>query len=148
MSAMNVIKADERHLDLLADLFDAYRQFYGQAPDLARAHDFLAERMDRGESVMFLALDGQAALGFTQLYPVFSSVSTAPMWLLNDLYVTQEARGHGVGAALMNQAQAHAKQTGACQLLLETAADNPARSLYERCGWQLVTERVFYTLNP
>lgn len=145
---MNIVKADHTHLDVLAELFDAYRQFYGQPPDLARARDFLTERMDRGESVVFLALDGQAELGFTQLYPIFSSVSAAPMWLLNDLYVAAEARGQGIGAALLDQARIHAKETGACQLLLETGADNPARSLYERCGWKLVTERVFYTKKP
>jgi GNAT superfamily N-acetyltransferase len=142
---MNIVKADHTHLDVLVKLFDAYRQFYSQPSDLGRAREFLAERMDRGESVVFLALGGEAGLGFTQLYPIFSSVSAAPMWLLNDLYVAREARGQGIGAALLEQARVHARETGACQLLLETGADNPARGLYERCGWQLVTERVFYT---
>ncbi len=145
---MIIVKADHTHLDVLAELFDAYRQFYGQPSDLALASDFLAERMDRSESVVFLALDGQVGLGFTQLYPIFSSVSAAPMWLLNDLYVAAEARDQGIGAALLEQARVHAKETGACQLLLETGVDNPARSLYERCGWQLVNERVFYTNKP
>ncbi len=145
---MNIVKADHTHLDVLVELFDAYRQFYDQPSDLARARDFVAARMDRGESVVFLALDGQAGLGFTQLYPIFSSISAAPMWLLNDLYVAAEARGRGVGAALLERACVHAKETGACQLLLETGKDNPARRLYERCGWQLVTERVFYTKEP
>jgi GNAT superfamily N-acetyltransferase len=145
---MKIVQADKQHLDSLAELFDAYRQFYGQAPDLARAREFLAGRMDGGESVVFLALDGSQGLGFTQLYPVFSSVATAPMWLLNDLYVTPDARGRGVGAALLERARVHALESGASQLMLETAGDNPARSLYERCGWQLVTERVFYTRDP
>jgi GNAT superfamily N-acetyltransferase len=145
---MKIVQAEKQHLDSLAELFDAYRQFYGQAPDLARAREFLAGRMDGGESVVFLALDGPQGLGFTQLYPVFSSVATAPMWLLNDLYVTPGARGRGVGAALLERARVHALESGASQLMLETATDNPARSLYERCGWQLVTERVFYTRDP
>lgn len=104
--------------------------------------------MDGGESVVFLALDGQSGLGFTQLYPTFSSVSMAPAWTLNDLYVRSSARGRGVGAALLERARLHGEETGACQLLLETARDNPARRLYDRYGWQPVSEHVFYTRDP
>ena len=62
-------------LDLVAPLFDAYRQFYGRASDLAAATAFLRDRFGHGQSVIFLALDGAEPVGFTQLYPSFSSVS-------------------------------------------------------------------------
>ncbi len=78
---------------------------------------------------------------------IFSSVSAAPMWLLNDLFVTSEARGQGIGAALLERARIHAKETGACQLMPETGKDNPARNLYERCGWEPVSERRFLCSN-
>src|SRR4249919_331542 len=84
-------------LDLVAPLFDGYRRYYGQASDLPRAKAFLRERLERNESTILLAMrDGQAA-GFTQLYPMFSSVRTAGLWILNDLFVAENARRSGVG---------------------------------------------------
>ena len=94
-------------------LFDAYRVFYSQPSDPARARDFLRERMGAGESVVLLAmLDGRAA-GFTQLYPLFSSVRTARLWLLNDLFVDPAARRRGVAQALMHAAADFARGEGA-----------------------------------
>ena len=69
-------RATPDDLDAVAALFDAYRRFYGQPGDVPRAHAFLAERIGRDESVVLLAEDAGTTLGFTQLYPLFSSVRT------------------------------------------------------------------------
>jgi len=70
-------------LDGLAALFDAYRVFYRQAADRALARAFIEERLQRGESVIFIARDAAGeAVGFTQLYPAFSSVSARRIWIL------------------------------------------------------------------
>ena len=123
-------------LDLVAPLFDGYRRYYGQASDLPRAKAFLRERLERNESAILLAMrDGQAA-GFTQLYPMFSSVRTARLWILNDLFVVENARRSGVARALLDAAAAFAREQGAAGLMLETMRDNaPARALYRAAGW-------------
>ena len=78
-------------LAVLAPLFDGYRQFYGRASDPAAAEAFLRARFDHGESVLFLATDDSGRpLGFTQLYPSFSSVSLARVFILNDLFVVPD----------------------------------------------------------
>jgi GNAT superfamily N-acetyltransferase len=124
-------------VDLVAPLFDAYRQFYGQAPDPEGARHYLAERLGRGEAVIFAAVEDGAALGFTQLYPSFSSVSMKPIWILNDLFVAEAARRRGVGARLLAAAKEHARQAGAVRLALSTAVTNAAaQALYERDGWR------------
>lgn len=124
-------------LDALAGLFDGYRQFYGQATDVAAARAFLDARMQRQESVILLASRAGQAIGFCQLYPIFSSVSMRRAWLLNDLYVHPQARGAGAGEALLEAAAAHARAAGAAWLMLQTAHDNlPAQRLYARTGWQ------------
>ena len=115
--AVRVIQAANEHLEALATLFDGYRQFYEQAPDLDGARAFLAGRLERGESVLFLALldqNGQEIpAGLAQLYPSFSSASMRRLWILNDLFVAPEARKHGVGRALLQAAREHAESTGA-----------------------------------
>jgi len=130
---------------LVAPLFDAYRQFYGQPPDLDGARRFLAERLGRAESVVYAVVEGGRALGFTQLYPSFSSVSLRPIWILNDLFVAGDARRRGVGARLLQVARDHAMKAGAVRLALSTAVTNTeAQALYERNGWRRDTAFLHY----
>jgi GNAT superfamily N-acetyltransferase len=140
-----LIRVTTKEIALVAPLFDAYRQFYGQAADLEGARQFLVDRLQRGESVIFAVIENGTALGFTQLYPSFSSVSMRPIRILNDLYVVGEARRRGVGAQLLTAATDHASQTGAARLVLSTAVDNiDAQALYERLGWQKDTAFLQY----
>lgn len=143
-SDMQVREATSADLDLIAPLFDAYRKFYRQPSDLARARSFVRARLDREDSVIFIALDQSEAVGFTQLYPSFSSVSMARIFILNDLFVVTEARGKGVGAALLAAAADFGRRAGACRLALTTETTNTvAQSVYERMGW--VRDTAFYT---
>jgi len=137
-------------IDAVAPLFDAYRQFYQQPSDPALARAFIAERLARSESVIFLAeRDGQA-VGFVQLYPLFSSTAARPrrLWLLNDLFVSPSARGGGVARALMDRARRLGEDTGAAGLELVTARTNAqAQRLYESLGWRHDDEFLRYELG-
>jgi ribosomal protein S18 acetylase RimI-like enzyme len=131
-----VRRADQEDLATIAPLFDAYRQFYGQPSDPARASDWLRTRLQRDESVLLLAEDDGRSCGFTQLYPMFSSVRTARLWILNDLYVADDARRKGVARRLLDAAVAFARNDGATAMMLETGRDNAAaRALYRAAGW-------------
>jgi ribosomal protein S18 acetylase RimI-like enzyme len=133
---MHVVTATLDHLEQLAPLFDAYRVFYEQPSDLEAARAFLRERFLLRESVIYLALEGDRALGFTQLYPSFSSVRLKRLWVLNDLYVVPEARGQRVGEALIGRALELARQSNAVGVQLETAHTNASgQKLYERLGF-------------
>jgi ribosomal protein S18 acetylase RimI-like enzyme len=134
---LSITRAGPAELDALSQLFDAYRQFYGQPSDVERARQWLRERLRFGESVVLVARRGVALAGFVQLYPMFSSVRTAKTWILNDLYVETRARRSGVGHALLDAAAAFAQADGAAGIALETATDNTAaRALYTAAGWQ------------
>lgn len=143
--AIHAQRADASHLDQAANLFDAYRGFYGQPSNLPQSRDFIAERIAKDESAIFLALDADGeALGFVQLYPTLSSIEAHRAWLLSDLFTTPAARGRGVGTLLMNTARAFALSTGAKGLILETATDNyAAQRLYESLGY--VRDTGYYT---
>jgi GNAT superfamily N-acetyltransferase len=136
--------------DAVAPLFDAYRQFYQQPSDLALARAFIADRLARSESVIFLAERDGRPVGFVQLYPVFSSTARRPgrLWLLNDLYVAPAARGSGVGRALMQRARRLAEDSGACGLELVTARTNTiGQRLYESEGYRLDDAFLRYELG-
>lgn len=136
-SPVRIVRATAKDVERVAPLFDSYRQFYKQKADMAAARTFIAERLQRDESVIFLALDGDKPVGFVQLYPCFSSTAMKRMWILNDLFVTPEARRGGAAKALMERARQWAVETKADGLWLETAVDNhPAQRLYERLGWK------------
>jgi len=147
---MLVKRAGLDDLATLAPLFDGYRQFYGQRSDVPRALAFLEERLRRSESVIFLAVadgEGGDALGFTQLYPSFSSVSLRRLWILNDLFVRQDIRRGGVGRRLLERAREWAIETQAKGLILTTAVTNEAaQALYESCGWRRDEEFEHYQL--
>jgi GNAT superfamily N-acetyltransferase len=143
-----VRQADLTDLDMLVPLFDAYRQFYGRPGNLEGARRFLLERFERRESVIFLALQGDKAIGFTQLYPSFSSGAMARIFILNDLFVIPEGRRQGAGSALLQAASAYARRMGAIRLSLSTEISNTAaQSLYEMRGWKRDTVFCAYQLN-
>lgn len=136
MSGTVIRRADSADLDVLAPLFDAYRQFYGLPSDPARARTFLNERLAREESVIFLALADGAPAGFTQLYPAFSSLDCRAIWLLSDLFVVPPRRRTGVGRGLMGAAHRFARERQAARVELDTARDNTlAQTLYETLGY-------------
>jgi GNAT superfamily N-acetyltransferase len=141
----SLVRVTGDQVELVAPLFDAYRQFYGQPPDLEGARRFLAERQGRDESVIYAVVENGRALGFTQLYPSLSSVSMKPIWILHDLFVAEDARRQGVGAKLLCAARDHALRTGAARLALSTAVTNStAQALYERHGWRRDTAFLHY----
>ncbi|QEI06233.1 GNAT family N-acetyltransferase [Pigmentiphaga aceris] len=132
-------------LDACAVLFDEYRQFQGRESDLPAARAFIRARVDHGESVIFLAYEGDTPLGFTQLYPIFSSVSMARVFILNDLFVREAGRRKGVASHLLNAAEAYARELGAVRLSLVAAVDNvSAHQLYESRGWKPDQQFVAY----
>lgn len=147
-----VIQAALPHLDLLVPLFDAYRRFYRKPADEAGARAFLTDRLRRQDSLVLIAVDDAHApargLGFTQLYPAFSSVRMRPIWILNDLFVAPEARGGGIGRTLMEAARERAAAAGVAALALATEKDNTvAKALYESLGYTLDTAFDYYELK-
>ena len=143
--SITVRSATLADLDHIAPLFDAYRNFYGQATDLARARGWLQQRLSAQEAFVLLAeADGQPA-GFVLLYPGWSSVSTGPTLLLNDLFVAPFARRTGVGSRLLHAAAELGRDRGALRLALETAADNhAAQALYRQAGWTADATQWFH----
>ena len=144
---LNIRKANLQDIPQLSVLFNDYRIFYRQAPDLALAETYLAARLQAQESVIFVAESAGELMGFTQLYPTFCSVACAPYFVLYDLFVAKSGRRNGVAEALLKAAADFAREQGAERLELATAIDNTqAQELYEKCGWELDQTFFHYAL--
>lgn len=135
---MHIRKATIRDLELIIPLFDKYRQFYRQPSNKAGARIFIKDRLSNQESIILLVFYNKEethAIGFTQLYPIFSSVTMEPMLLLNDLYIAPDYRGQGMGTSLINNAKDVCKVTLQKGIIIQTETTNPAQKLYERLGF-------------
>jgi GNAT superfamily N-acetyltransferase len=140
--------ASPEHAAAVARLFDMYRVFYEQTSDLHAAQAFIDTRLARGDShIICCELEGDI-VGFTQLYPSFSSVRMRPIWILNDLFVDPAARRRGVAQTLMRAAGRHAFDTGAAYLTLETHRDNTsAQAVYLAEGWSRDEEHFHFSVD-
>jgi len=149
MSSPVVSQAVFADLDALARLFDAYRQFQGRESDLPAARDFLRARFEHGESVIFLCrIDGEA-LGFAQLYPSFSSVALARVYVLNDLFVDERGRRRKVASSLLDALEDYTRSMGTVRVTLNVARTNrAAQALYQARGWQQDDQFFMYHRYP
>jgi GNAT superfamily N-acetyltransferase len=137
VNTIAVRQAVAADIEALAALFDQYRQFQGQAGDLAAARAFLAQRVDHGESVVFIATAGDTAVGFAQLYPSYSSVSLSRVFILNDLFVLEAMRGQRVASQLLSALESYAWSFGASRVTLNVARGNvSAQQVYTARGWK------------
>ncbi len=148
---VQVIRADDSHLEGLLPLFNGYRKFYAQLTDEDGARAYLKARMSNDEAVIFLAVNPDEAnhnVGFVLLYPTFDSVEMASVWVLHDLFVETGCRQRGIGRLLMNAAKDFCQRKGVARIDLATAIGNmKAQSLYESLGYKRDTEFYQYSLE-
>ncbi|WP_246047060.1 GNAT family N-acetyltransferase [Leptospira ognonensis] len=139
LEQIHIEQAGVDKLDAMVDLFNEYRIFYGKTSDLDGCRSFLFDRIVNRQSIIFLAKTiDHSYIGFTQLYPIFSSVSMQRTLILNDLYVKENARRKGVAEKLMQTVIGYGKATGNKGLQLETAKENAtAQALYQKFGFQI-----------
>lgn len=145
---MKISLAESKDIPQLAKLFDQYRIFYEQTPDIDKATSFIKQRIENQDSVIFIAKDKEAMTGFTQLYPSFSSVSMKPIWILNDLFVIESYRKKNVAKQLMEAAREHALKTKAIRISLATQFSNsPAQKLYKSMGYKKDDTFIHFNLS-
>jgi ribosomal protein S18 acetylase RimI-like enzyme len=145
---MEIYHATIEDLDGVSKLFNLYRMFYQRPSDLEGAKTYIKNRLESKDSVILVVKDKQEYVGFTQLYPTFSSISMKRAWILNDLYVDAIVRNQGIGEMLLHKAKDFAIKTGAKSIGLETAPDNyAAQRLYEKNGYKKDSQFYHYDLD-
>jgi ribosomal protein S18 acetylase RimI-like enzyme len=127
-------------------LMVAFRDWNGRDWPDADAFGRGVERLLADEDTEFLlaAVDHAApAVGVCQLRFRYGLWWDAPDCLLEDLFVEEEARGKGLGEALVNAAIERARERGCRRIELDANEGNtPAIKLYERLGFNSYSERL------
>lgn len=145
---MEISLACKEQIENLSVLFDQYRAFYNQSSNLEAAKKFLEARFHNNDSVIFTAIDNGQIVGFTQLYPSFSSVSMKRIWILNDLFVKEGYRRRGIAQLLISAVKKYGQKTDALRIVLATQISNiPAQKLYESCEYAKDEEFYHYALR-
>jgi len=134
--AMLVRRAQSADLNQLAVLFDEYRQFYGTSSNPELSYQFLKQRFEDGQTVIFINTKDDTFTGFIILYLGFSSVACSTYYILDDVYITPVFRRQGAAKQLIDTAILFAKHEQALRITLETQKNNyQSHKLYESMGF-------------
>jgi GNAT superfamily N-acetyltransferase len=125
----------EEEFETLLPLISAYQRFY-EVDDIDpdRNRVFFRRFLAPSEDGLLLAARDESGtiLGYACLYWFFSSLQAVETVLMNDLFVAPEARGRGIGRALIEAVADIARERGAAWVEWSTAPDNhTAQRLYD-----------------
>jgi len=131
--------SDPAHIAAILALLDSYARdpMGGGSPLSATVrHDLLPGLRRHPTTLVLLAFDGAQPVGIAVCFFGFSTFQARPLLNVHDLAVVPTRRGAGIGRALLDAAEAHARRRGCCKLTLEVQDDNPrARATYARFGF-------------
>ena len=108
--------------------------FYKPKYDINSVAALIPERITKSDSVIFLADIDVQVVGFTQIYPMFLSVSMQKLYVLKHIYVDPTHKGKGIGKILLNRGKEYTIEHHEKSLILETEINNTGKHLYERLG--------------
>lgn len=122
-------------LDLLLPVLTSYQACYNRKDVTAEENRaYIGQFIDQPDRGAFhiYAHKGEA-LGFTGIYFNYSTVRTQQFGLMNDLFVAEKARRHGIGRALVSNAAYFCLEQGCKVMRWATEMDNTtAQSLYSK----------------
>ena len=119
-------------------LWDGYNQFYGRSGPTALSDEITATTwarfFDEMEPVHCLVAEQEGRLiGLIHYLFHRSTTTIGPVCYLQDLFTSVDARGKGVGRALIEAVYGRAREAGAARVYWQTHETNhTAQSLYDR----------------
>jgi GNAT superfamily N-acetyltransferase len=141
----------EADLDELLPLMRGYCDFYEVAPSdealLAMSRKLIADPELEGMQLIARDDDG-AAVGFATIFWTWSTLTADRLGVMNDLFVSEAARGSGHADALIAECAARCRERGATELAWQTAHSNArAQAVYDRVGAKRDDRWLDYSLT-
>jgi GNAT superfamily N-acetyltransferase len=145
MNKLTIRQATIQDLSKLVPIFEDYREYFYQTKNPVMVEQFLFEKFEHLESVIFIAQHQEKVVGFAQLYPVFSSLTLQRVWLLNDFFIAEEFRGSGVGTQLFAIVKEFTLLTKSKGIELSVEHTNKkAWKFWEKQGFKMDEEFRYY----
>ena len=120
---------------------------YEKAPDAVVATKAQLREHGFGARPHFEALiaelDGEP-VGMALFHPRFSTWTGTPTVYLEDLFVNEAARGHGVGRRLLARLASLALERGWARIDFHVLDWNPARGFYQKLGFDHLDQWLRY----
>lgn len=132
---MRIFKAELWNLELILPLFEQYRRERGMSENSERSLAFLANRIHFSESILFVAVQDQQAVGFVQLYPRLSSLRLQRYWQLTDIFVADIPNHQQITSELLRKSRDFVSFTQSKLLVLESAPNQ--REFWQQQGFKL-----------
>jgi GNAT superfamily N-acetyltransferase len=138
VTSASISRVGPSDLDDLLPLMRGYCDFYKVAPsdgDLLALSRALIDDPEH-EGVQLIARDAEGRpIGFATIFWSWSTTDAARLGVMNDLFVSETARGGGVADALISGCRDECARRGAARLSWQTAPDNfRAQAVYDRVG--------------
>jgi len=127
----------------LHPLVEKYRAFYKQ-PANEKTLGYLKARLENDEAIVFIARDNAVAVGFTMLYPTFSTVSLSNVWLLNDFTLKRPIAGKVSPANLWKRQKVLRAKPAPQEYFCELQMTTPLRKVCMRVA---VTSKMKYSAD-
>ncbi|MCX7571539.1 GNAT family N-acetyltransferase [Tumebacillus sp. DT12] len=131
--------AEERDVARLSELMYEYIcDFYQRPrPPETRVVGLIRTLLDHQAGIQFVAEQNGDLLGFATLYFTYSTTVCDKSTVMNDLYLTESARGTSAAESLFRACQSYTREHGYAWMSWETAPDNHrAQRFYEKMGAQ------------
>jgi ribosomal protein S18 acetylase RimI-like enzyme len=142
---MIVRRATLDDLNTLAVLFDEYRQIYTATSNLKRTTNFLQQRLENAETIIFVHIKNDELTGFVVLYHGFSTVKCSRNYVLDDVYIRPMYRRQGAARQLIDTAILFSQHQGADVLSVDILKSNAqAHQLYASMGFKAIEHLQHY----
>jgi ribosomal protein S18 acetylase RimI-like enzyme len=146
LTVQRVDYLDADHAQALVFLLNAYAQDPmggGEALNPEAAARLCLDLSRIPGAASFIAWSDNKPIGLINCLEGYSTFKAKPLLNVHDIAVLAGHRGQGVGNALLQAAEDHARSRGCCKLTLEVLSGNaPAMRSYKRFGFEQ------YELDP
>lgn len=119
---------------LLGELFMIESDF---TPNVRRQRQGLASLMATKDSTLLVAIEKKKIVGMCTLQPLISTAEGGTVGIVEDLVVSEESRGHGIGGMLLDRIEEIARERQMSRLQLLTDLDNDQTfEFYNKHQWE------------
>ncbi len=149
MKNLNIRLAEPADTLLILKFIKELAEYEKLAHEVVATKEILDKTLfgERSYAEVIIAEYNNEPVGYTLFFHNFSTFLGKPGLYIEDIYVTPEQRGKGIGKALLAYCARLAKERKCGRMEWWVLKWNPARKFYETIGAEAMDEWVVYRLT-